>query len=281
MSSLVIAFVHGYSVTSFDTYGELPLRIRNEALARGLDVKIEQVFLARYITFHDKVLLSDVARALEQAVQEQLPKGKRFVMVTHSTGGPLVRTWWRDFYQQFRKECPMSHLFMLAPANHGAALAQLGKTKLSRVKSWIDGLEPGQGILNWLELGSNEAWKLNMDWIFHNEQAIRDTQVFPFVVTAQNIDRKMYDHINSYTGEVGSDGVVRVASASINSAYLLLVQSDIEPTHSKGERLPLLVREFRHTNQTPLLVLRHKSHSGDDMGIMRSVKKEITDTANQ
>ena len=48
----------------------------------------------------------------------------------------------------------MSHLIMLAPANYGSALAQLGKQRLSRIKSWFEGVEPGQGVLDWLELGS-------------------------------------------------------------------------------------------------------------------------------
>jgi hypothetical protein len=61
--------------------------------------------------------------------------------------------------------CPMSHLIMLAPANFGSALAQLGKSRISRLKTWFEGVEPGTGVLDWLELGSPEAWKLNRAWI--------------------------------------------------------------------------------------------------------------------
>jgi hypothetical protein len=54
----------------------------------------------------------------------------------------------------------MSHLIMLAPANYGSALAQLGKGRLSRLKFWFGGLEPGQGVLTGLN-SSSEAWDFN------------------------------------------------------------------------------------------------------------------------
>eukprot|EP01031_Cornospumella_fuschlensis_P043536 gene43536-53229_t len=44
---------------------------------------------------------------------------------------------------------------MLAPANFGSALAQLGKGRVGRLKAWFSGVEPGQGVLDWLELGSS------------------------------------------------------------------------------------------------------------------------------
>jgi hypothetical protein len=273
MSKKTLVFIHGYSVTSFETYGELPLRIQNEATTRGDVLELEDLFLGRYISFSDEVVLNDVARALETAVQSQLKKGEDFIAITHSTGGPVVRTWWKLFYQDQNRPCPMSHLIMLAPANHGSALAQLGKSKLSRVKSWVEGLEPGQGILNWLELGSSQAWDLNLDWIQHGTEAMTETGVFPFVIIGQSIDRKLYDHINSYTGEDGSDGVVRIASADLNNAYLKLEQEQPAKVDVKYKAARLLISDYQQAPATPLRVIKNKSHSGDTMGIMRSVKR--------
>jgi hypothetical protein len=269
MTDLVLAFVHGYSVTNLETYGELPLRLRNEGVARGVRIRTEDIFLGRYISFDDSVKLEDVAAALEFAVQQQIPKNTTFVCITHSTGGPVARTWWRDFYRRRNIKCPASHVIMLAPANHGSALAQLGKSKLSRVRSWLDGVQPGQGILDWLELGSNGSWNLNKDWIFDGEEQMKRTETFPFVITGQDIDRKLYDHVNSYTGEIGSDGAVRVASANIQSSYLRLIQ---KPGTQQLEAV-----EFKSAGATPLRVIRKRSHSGNDMGIMRSVKQELND----
>jgi hypothetical protein len=281
MTPLLLVFVHGYSVTNLDTYGELPLRLQEEARARGLDARIENIYLGRYVSFHDEVRLDDVSRAMELAVRQQLPTGTRFVCITHSTGGPVVRNWWHLFYEQATTPCPMSHLIMLAPANHGSALAQLGKTRLSRVKSWFDGLEPGQKILDWLELGSSDAWRLNLHWIRTGATALSERGFFPFVLTGQSIDRKLYDHINAYTGELGSDGVVRVASANLNSRYLRLSQQ--RPALQGGTlRAPgLEITEYLEAPGSPMRIISGKSHSGEKMGIMRSVLRSTGDQNSQ
>lgn len=274
MHQLTLVFVHGYSVTQIDTYGELPLRLRNEGKARGIDIKTEDIFLGRYISFNDEVKLADVSRALETAIQQQLlssDPNARFVCITHSTGGPVVRNWWYHYYKTSSTTCPMSHLIMLAPANHGSALAQLGKGRLSRIKAWFDGVEPGQGVLNWLELGSSEAWDLNKDWIKSDGKQISPDSIFPFVVTGQDIDHQLYDHLNSYTGEMGSDGVVRVASANLNSRYIKLVQPLPQVVNGKLTTAELQVEEFTEAPPTAMRILANKSHSGDDMGIMKSV----------
>jgi hypothetical protein len=278
MSQLLLVFVHGYSVTNFDTYGELPQRLLNEAIARGLDAKIENIYLGRYISFNDEVRLDDVSRAMQAAVLQQIPQGTRFVCITHSTGGPVVRNWWHLFYQdQPNASCPVSHLIMLAPANHGSALAQLGKTRISRVKSWFDGVEPGQRILDWLELGSDESWKLNTDWIFNGEKHISEKEIFPFVLIGQDIDRKLYDHINSYTGELGSDGVVRVASANLNDHYIHLKQEKPQQSGNglSAQKLDLVM--IKEAPRTAMRIVSRKSHSNETMGIMRSIPAETGD----
>ena len=70
--SLIIVFVHGWSVTNTNTYGSLPARLRNECKARNLDVDVKHLFLGRYISFHDEVRLPDVSRAFQTAVGEEL-----------------------------------------------------------------------------------------------------------------------------------------------------------------------------------------------------------------
>lgn len=280
MRTLTLVFVHGYSVTQLDTYGELPLRLRHEGKDHGIDITIENIFLGRYISFNDEVKLADISKALETAIQQQVQANNpntRFVCITHSTGGPVVRNWWHHYYKHSTTICPMSHLIMLAPANHGSALAQLGKGKLSRIKAWFDNVEPGQGVLNWLELGSNEAWELNKDWIKSNGKQISSTGIFPFVITGQNIDHKLYDHLNSYTGEIGSDGVIRVASANLNSRYIKLTQPVPQVVKGKLVTGNLEVVEFVESPNTAMRIVANKSHSGDEMGIMKSVSHSSDD----
>src|SRR5206468_78560 len=107
----------------------------------------------------------------------------------------------------------------LAPPNHGSALAQLGKGRISRMASWFEQKEPGTQILNWLELGSRESWRLNLNTLENPFAG------FEFSLAGGAIDSKFYDHLNSYTGEKGSDGVVRAAAANLNYNFVELTQS--------------------------------------------------------
>jgi hypothetical protein len=285
----VVVFVHGWSVTNTDTYGGLPVRLREEAKAVGVNIQIKEIFLGRYISFHDEVRVNDISKAFHAAVKDQLSDivddGIRFVCITHSTGGPVIRDWWHHYYTAEGSEiCPMSHLVMLAPANYGSALAQLGKGRLSRLKFWFGGVEPGQGVLDWLELGSAEAWDLNTKWICNGGSWIGPKGVFPFVLSGQYIDRAFYDHINPYTGEIGSDGVVRVAAANLCGTYIKLVQETPKlGLGGNGEFIAneLTVESIISAPKTPLRVISGKSHSGEDMGIMRSVNEALGDKQSQ
>lgn len=265
-----VLFVHGWSVTDTATYGGLPSRLKNEP---GLD--IQEVFLGKYISFEDEVRLDDLARAFALAIARdvRLKKGERFAVVTHSTGGPVVRLWWHLFYLREGRDCPMSHLIMLAPANFGSALARVGKGWASSLKAFFHGMEPGRGILDWLELGSPEAWELNHEWLQQKGFTAGQAPVFPFVLTGQSIDRKLYDHLNTYTGEVGSDGVVRVAAANLNTRYLRLVQKEA-PADWKGEFVDVVLskEDSVESAETVMGLVAGRSHSGAKMGVMRSVK---------
>ncbi|MFN8685128.1 MAG: esterase/lipase family protein [Acidobacteriota bacterium] len=247
-----LVFVHGYSVRNTATYGDLPTRLEREMARLGLPLNIEHIYLGKYVSFNDQVSLDDLSRAFDSAIRE---KGlTRFACITHSTGGPLVRNWITR-----HGGARLTHLIMLAPANHGSALAQLGKGRLARIKAFFESVEPGQRILDWLELGSEAQWALNSAWLDFDGPARR---LFPFVLTGQSIDRKLYDHLNSYTGEPGSDGVVRAAAANLNYSRVRLLQ---QPS---GE---LTLVSSRRTAPTPFAILPGLSHCGRSLGIMTSV----------
>jgi hypothetical protein len=269
--SMIVIFVHGWSVRSTDTYGQLPARLREGAGKLGGELKTGNLFLSQYVSFQDDVTLDDIARAFHQALAESvlphLGPAERFACITHSTGGPVVRKWLDVYYGPDRlSQCPMSHLVMLAPPNHGSALAQLGKSRLSRIKFLLEGAEPGKRVLDWLELGSAGQWELNLGAL---DYRYADNGLFPFVLIGQKIDRSMYDHLNSYTGEAGSDGVVRAAAANMNFSYICLDQAD-------GEL------KLRHKVRSPRMafgVLPGRSHSGEQIGIIRSVPEADLDPA--
>lgn len=261
---MLVVFVHGWSVTNTDTYGGLP-----EALARlGVDdpkLKVSQLFLGKYISFADEVKIDDIARGMQFAVNaEILPQLKgqeKFACITHSTGGPVVRCWLELYFKDRLAECPMQHLIMLAPANHGSSLAQLGKSRVSRLKSLTLGIEPGSGVLDWLELGSDQSWQLNQSWLHYQCLA---QQFFVFVLTGQTIDRALYDHLNSYTGEPGTDGVVRVTAANLNYALVRLVQQQ-----SRFE-----LERAGETETYAFGILPGMAHAGATIGIMTSIKAD-------
>lgn len=270
---MILLFVHGWSVTNMDTYAYLPEAITKRAPA-GMDIDIRHIYLGRYISFHDEVKIDDIARAFEQARLDVVGKDNEFSCITHSTGGPVMRAWVEQYYGKDKLcDLPMKHLIMLAPANFGSALAQLGKSKIGRIKSWFQGMEPGEGVLNWLEIGSDKQLELNKKWMDY--ESVKNG-FFPFVLTGQAIDKKLYDYLNSYTGEKGSDGVVRVCAANMNYRYLKLKQNDQNETSSDPycTALELEKDSLKSSPDVALAIVDKTSHSGEKMGIMNSVRKK-------
>lgn len=278
---MILIFVHGWSVTNTNTYGELPEAVSREAARYNLDIDIRHIHLGRYISFHDEVEVRDIARAFDHALREQIPDNRngerQFSCITHSTGGPVIRQWIDDYYDGGRAldRLPLRHLVMLAPANHGSPLARLGKQRVGRIKAWFNGIEPGQKVLDWLCIGSDGQWQLNQSFLEYDSV---DKGFYPFVLSGQGIDRKFYDFINSYLDEKGSDGVVRASGANLNYRYVYLEQSDEEVERHTGTpagttRLaPRRSNFLRTTKTTAMGIFNDYSHSGSKMGIMRSTR---------
>ena len=264
-----VVLVHGWSVHNTSTYGELPARLEAESKDDIL-LDIHNIWLGKYVSFQDEVQLDDISRAFESAIRQELDASSlqaKCICITPSTGGPVIRNWIYKYYVEPGKmaECPVSHLIMLAPANFGSALAILGKLRISRIKSWFEGVEPGKGVLDWLELGSPESWNLNVKWMNYFKGQQQYETFFPFVISGQSIDRSFYDHINTYTGELGSDGVVRLSGANLNANYYKFVQ---ESPVGDAIELALTPKENEHItcSNTAFAIAKGRSHSGDGMG---------------
>lgn len=272
---MLLIFVHGWSVTDTDTYGGLPEALAARAAGAGLDLEIRHLHLGRYVSFHDEVTVDDVARAFDNALRQQIPNNanarRKFSCITHSTGGPVARTWVERFYGADKLDrLPLEHLIMLAPANFGSALAQLGKSRLGRIGNFFQGTEPGVRFLDWLALGSLEQRELNVAWMRYRSP---ENGFYPFVLSGQTIDSKLYDHLNSYTGEEGSDGVVRLAAANMNYRRVHLVQTD-EVLRRRPPTLRMVVETNERSPRVPLGIVPDAAHSGKQIGIMRSVTRK-------
>lgn len=274
---ITLVFVHGWSVTDTDAYGGLPDALAAAAEQNGLTLSLQHVYLGRYISFHDEVTLDDIARAFDYALRNDIPDNKNgakvFSCVTHSTGGPIVRRWVDMFYGANRlTDCPLRHLVMLAPANHGSALAIIGKARIGRIKAWFGGVEPGEGVLDWLSLGSDGAWSLSDSFTSYK---LQDRNFNPFALSGETIDEAFYDFLNSYLTEKGSDGVVRLAAANLNYSFIRLKQT--EERHDSGTGPYILAIQSGPRQRSPATAFRvvpNASHSGEDIGIMRSVTPE-------
>ncbi|HEX7815019.1 phospholipase [Dyella sp.] len=269
MTTLV--FVHGWSVTDTSTYGTLPAQLQQQSAHQGLNLRLVDICLSQYVSFDDAVTMADLVRAFDHALADLQLGDEGFACITHSTGGPLVRQWLRarrgqpTTYRALR----LTHLVMLAPANFGSALAQLGKGALGKLKAWWNGIEPGQRILDWLELGSAESLALNLDHIHGDDPAEQDH--YQFVLTGDRPDRTFYDHINSYTGETGSDGVVRMASANLNARHAVL-------THAGTVAgIDTLQMNVTRAPRTAFRLISGASHSGAAHGIMAHGATETID----
>lgn len=274
-----LIFVHGWSVTSTATYGGLPRALASAAAGAGLALEIRHIHLGQYISFHDEVTMDDISRAMDRALRD-LPGNSAdhiapFSCITHSTGGPVVRTWVDKFYGANRlKSLPLIHLIMLAPANHGSALAVLGKARVGRIKAWFNGIEPGQRVLDWLCLGSDGQWELNHGWLDYDMDG---TRFYPFVLTGQGIDRSLFDFLNAYLVETGSDGVIRVAGANMNYRCFSLSQSREDVIRKRPLTLRLVPdQDVRQPQPSGMGVYGRYSHTGKKMGIMGSIGPDDT-----
>lgn len=273
-----ILFVHGWNVHNLNSYGELPEALQ-KAAPDGMDLEIHNIHLGRYINFHDEVTLDDVARAFDLARRDCIGD-EPFSCITHSTGGPVIRLWTHLFYgvKDALDDITMQHLIMLAPANHGSPLAALGKKTAARIfKRIFEGVEPGAGLLTWLELGSEGQRELNLGSMKYN---LAEHGCYPFVLTGETIDHHFYDFLNTYLVEPGSDGVVRVAGANMNYKRIELVQNGSELIEGyEGRKVALLepVGQIEDSPEVPLAVIKGASHSGKSIGIMRSVIEDAYD----
>ena len=70
-----LVFVHGWSVTNTDTYGELAGALSKIAASHRLDINVSHINLAKYISFHDEVTVDDISKAMDTALRE-LPGNK-------------------------------------------------------------------------------------------------------------------------------------------------------------------------------------------------------------
>ncbi|MBK7031600.1 MAG: hypothetical protein IPH45_21465 [Bacteroidales bacterium] len=71
---------------------------------------------------------------------------------------------------------------------------------------------------------------------------------------------------------------MRTASTNLNSRYIRLNQV-ITPGNQEGGS-ELVVTEYKESPRAAFRIVKGKSHSGDSMGILKSIKKGTSDTSS-
>ncbi len=200
----------------------------------------DSIYYGDWLSREDNITYNDVCAALNYELYKRGfidDRGNGLVdlnVIVHSTGGLIIRHWISQYYFHMDdettlarelKRCPVKNIVMLAPANFGSPLAEMGK-------SWIGGIikgthqpdlnffSTGRQILNGLELGSEYQWVL----------AHRDLiRIYPYFSSA-GIQTTVLVGTTGYGGvagffadKPGSDGTVIISGCNLNSVKFSLV----------------------------------------------------------
>ena len=249
-----VTILHGWSDHS-DSFQPLA------AFLRGHGYDVVPIWLGDYRSTDDDVRIEDVAQRMDLVVRSMLADGRLqrpFDMVVHSTGG-LVARQWLTAHCPDQDGYPVRRLLMLAPANFGSRLADMGESLLGRVvKGWDNWFQTGKQMLAALELGSAFQWDLAQRDLFVPEgQAgaagpYGENAVWPFVLTGTH---PYTDLLRRIVNEHGSDGTVRVAAANLNAKGVTV---DFSRDDARPEARPWVARHGELA--FPFAVLPDRNH---------------------
>lgn len=212
-----IVVLHGWSDTS-QSFVSLA------AWLRGRGFNVAPVFLGDYLSMNDEITVEDLGDAFRRALEANgVAQGPHaFDVIVHSTGGLVIREYLRQICAGQPDRTPVQNLLMFSPANFGSPLATLGKSLLGRLTdgwNWDHFGQTGRAILDALELASPYAWDLAMADLFDATWPVYDpARTFVTVVAGT----AAYPGFRAALHENGSDGTVRVSTASLNATLLRL-----------------------------------------------------------
>ncbi|MEH6799458.1 MAG: alpha/beta hydrolase [Halopseudomonas sabulinigri] len=226
----MLVIIHGWS-DSFSSFRSLAKRLASP-LPDGIGADVQQIYLGDYISLDDQVTFADLVEAMDRAwTDAALPRAPRSVdAIVHSTGGLVIRDWMSRFALD---SVPIHRLLMLAPANFGSPLAHTGRSVIGRaVKGWKGTrlFETGTQILKGLELASSYTWLLAERDLFVDNSVFAPGRVLCTVL----VGNTGYSGISAVANKPGTDGTVRVSTANLKAARML-----IDFSHEPG-KAPLI-----------------------------------------
>jgi hypothetical protein len=219
-----ILIIHGWSDCSA-SFADMKSYLIRQNIGQ-----VETIYYADYESREDNITYEDVIEGLNnELIRQKLIYNDGtsvydLKIVVHSTGGLVVRHWlWRYYGKTNRIAlCPVTNLVMLAPANFGSPLAQMGKSFLGGLVKgrWKVGdmLETGKLMLDGLELGSAYQWTLA-----HNDLLGTNKYFVPGnILTTVLVGDTDYKGIRGWLNKPGTDGTVVISGTNLNSAKLCL-----------------------------------------------------------
>lgn len=221
----MLVVIHGWS-DSYDSFKPLIRRLREA----GLETPVEEIRLGDYLSLDDEVTFDDLTEALNKAWNKQgLSRAPRSVdVLVHSTGALIIRHWQLRFFAP--DTTPLHRLVMLGPANFGSPLAHTGRSLMGRaIRGWGGSrlFETGTHILTGLEIASSYSTALaEQDW-FGPEPWYGPGRILCTVL----VGNQGYSGIAAVANKPGTDGTVRVSTANLECARLILdfSQDPFEP----------------------------------------------------
>ena len=245
-----ILLIHGYSVRSLNSWGQLPTLLGAEGYLSA------DIQLSAFVSLDDYVTCDDLAAALEDRVVDLEAAGldlRKTAIVVHSTGALVARRWLLNRYQGSKKPMPRT-FFSAAGANHGSTLAQAGKTELAHVfREVTEKTSVGQLVLTDLDYGSQFLHRLNREWLDAWNAPGRELWKQTYCFSIGGTDHSFWEnHLAWQSREPGSDGTVRVSAANLNYRFITV---DAPYTSFRTETLAqaaphLVIDKYSHTSQS-------------------------------
>lgn len=261
-----VLFVHGYSVSSLNSFKRLPALLQNEG------VEAVSMFLSAFITLDDDISCDDLAGALERriALLEKTIDMRKTMIIAHSTGAIVVRRWLLD--RLVSGGTMPSHFLSAAGANHGSTMAQLGQTALAHLfRSITQRSSVGARVLDDLDYGSVFLRKLNRDWLdAWNASSPLYSKTFCFSIGGT--DHSFWENQLAWQSrESGSDGTVRISGANLNYRFI-----ELRPPYT-GFTTTVMNQPCPHlVVQTPARKYSHTSQSEPDtLGLVLSGAADV------
>lgn len=258
-----VFLIHGWSVTSTRTYQALHLKLAEAGF------ELQEVELGRYVSLDNDIEVRDISRALHNALVRELgapPWKQTFHMITHSTGALVVKEWILEHYVgEFCRDRALANLVFLAGPHFGSRLAHHGRSMLANAIYLGD---TGRNILRSLELGSAFSWRNNEGFLDAGNW--QGKGIRPFCLIGDRVKRSpLKSRIFPAGYEPGSDMVVRAAAGNLNFR-----RYELDGVSGR-------FRKVGEISGVPYASLWRYIHSGEDAGIMNSIKRSADPAADR